>query len=142
MSHIKNTETEIKSPEIVERTVAALGARGQLTGIKILGSGSHTIYGTNYSGFGIHLPDWRYPVVVNTDTGKLSYDNFNGSWGKQSHLDDFLQRYGIEAASAAAEARGFSYEEATLDNGDIRLRIHAGATGDAVPAGIGGPISF
>jgi len=27
------------------------------------------------------LPDWRYLVVFNVESGRVDYDNFNGRWG-------------------------------------------------------------
>ena len=50
--------------------------------------GKHKLYGGNvYEGIGLQLPGWNYPVVINTETGLASYDNFNGSWGKEIELD-------------------------------------------------------
>ena len=50
------------------------------------------------TGLLVKLPGWLYPVVCDTGTGSLRYDNYNQAWGKQEHLDKFLQLYAVEKA--------------------------------------------
>ncbi|MEQ8786073.1 MAG: DUF1257 domain-containing protein, partial [Pirellulaceae bacterium] len=74
----------------------------------------------------VDLPHWRYPVVCDTSTGELKYDNFNGRWGKQRRLDAFLQAYAVEAAKLAARKQGHSVTEQQLDDGSIKLTVQVG----------------
>ena len=78
------------------------------------------------SGLGVQLPEWRYPVVCQLDTGQLRYDNYHQRWGKQAELDRFLQRYATEKALLEARRQGHSVTESKLADGSIKLTIHVG----------------
>ena len=54
------------------------------------------------TGLLVRLPDWLYPVVVDTTTGQVHFDNYNGAWGDQEQLDRFLQAYAVEKARIEA----------------------------------------
>jgi hypothetical protein len=71
----------------------------------------------------VALPDWRYPVVCDTASGRLRYDNFEGRWGNQKELDRFLQAYAVEKARLEARKRGHTVTEHLLADGSIRLSI-------------------
>ena len=77
-------------------------------------------------GSGIELPHWKYPVVANTETGQLRYDNYNGRWGSQEFLDQFLQMYAVETTKIEARRKGHSVVEQKLDNGSIKLTVNVG----------------
>ena len=51
------------------------------------------------------------------------FDNYNGSWGPQEHLDRFLQMYAVEKAGLEARKKGYSVSEQSLEDGSIRLQI-------------------
>ena len=53
-----------------------------------------------------NLPDWIYPVVCNLSSGQLHFDNFDGRWGDQKHLDRFLQAYAVEKTKIEARKKG------------------------------------
>jgi hypothetical protein len=74
----------------------------------------------------VQLPDWRYPVVCQLETGQLQYDNYNGRWGKQQHLDSFLQIYAVEKARIEARRQGHSVVEQQLTDGSIKLTVNVG----------------
>jgi len=65
-------------------------------------------------------------VICNTATGELRYDNFNGRWGDQVHLDRFLQAYACERAKIEARKQGHTCTEQPLADGSIKLTINVG----------------
>jgi hypothetical protein len=50
----------------------------------------------------VKLPGWQYPIVIDTVTGDIRYNNFNGHWGDASQLDKLLQAYAAEKVRAEA----------------------------------------
>ena len=82
-----------------------------------------TLFASKVSGLAVELPDWQYPVVCNTATGEMKYDNYGGAWGQQSHLDQFLQAYTVEKAKIEARRLGHSVSEQLLTDGSIRVQI-------------------
>ena len=47
-------------------------------------------------------------------------------WGEQKYLDQFLQRYAVEAATIAARKQGHSVVETPLDDGSVKLTVSVG----------------
>ena len=89
------------------------------------------MYSSEETGLGIELPHWKYPVVATSDkagklTGQLRYDNYNGRWGSQEFLDQFLQIYAVEKAKIEARKKGHSIIVQRLDNGSIKLTVNVG----------------
>jgi hypothetical protein len=85
--------------------------------------GTTTLFAGEATGLQVRLPDWRYPVVCDTATGQLQYDNYDGHWGDPSHLDRFLQSYAVEKASLEARRQGYAVTEQALADGSIRLTV-------------------
>ena len=85
------------------------------------------LYNAKATGLAVELPDWRYPVVCQTETGEIHYDNYEGRWGEQRHLDRLKQIYAVEKAKSEARKAGHSVTERQLENGSIKLQIFAGA---------------
>ncbi|HEY5312926.1 MAG TPA: hypothetical protein VIK18_10425, partial [Pirellulales bacterium] len=81
--------------------------------------------GQSAAGLGVQLPGWRYPVVCDTASGQLRYDNFGGHWGDQQALDRFMQSYATEKARIEAHKLGHSVSEQLLADGSIKLTILA-----------------
>ena len=77
-------------------------------------------------GLGVELPHWKYPVVANTETGQLRFDNYNGRWGSQEFLDQLLQMYAVEKAKIEARKKGHTVTEQRLDNGAIKVTVNVG----------------
>ena len=119
LSHIVQIKTEVKS----EAAVQAACKRLHLPPAK---HGSFELYNSTETGLGIELPKWRYPVVANLQTGDLKFDNYGGRWGDQEYLDQFLQRYTVEAATIAARKEGHSVNEQRLEDGSIKLTVNVG----------------
>jgi len=129
MSHLSSITTVITNEEAVSRSCRELG-------LEAPAHGTYKLFRAEVKGLGVRLPDWQFPIVINTDTGKVSFDNYNGSWGKQVELDKFTQRYSLEVGKMDAEAKSLQYEEIPLENGERLLRVYLGGE-DAEMAGAG-----
>lgn len=119
MSHIVEIKTEVRD----EAAVQSACARLHLPPAK---RGTFQLYSTEETGLGIELPHWKYPVVADTESGQLRYDNYQGRWGSQEFLDQFLQSYAVEKAKIEARRKGHSVVEQQLDNGSIKLTVEVG----------------
>jgi len=119
MSHIVEIKTEVRDPV----AIAAACDRLQLPAPT---TGAHRLYSGTVTGLAVRLSDWRYPVVCDTATGQVRYDNYGGQWGAQARLDEFVQRYTVEKARLEARRRGHTVTEQSLSDGSIRLTIQVG----------------
>ena len=75
------------------------------------------------TGLAVELPGWRYPVVCDTASGQLRYDNFEGRWGDAAILARFLQAYAVEMVKLQARKQGHSATEQQLADGSIRVQV-------------------
>jgi hypothetical protein len=116
LSHIVTIETKCHDPAAVTAACRRLNLKEPVYGTAKLFSGQAT-------GLLVHLPEWKYPVVIDTLTGAARFDNFNGRWGKQEHLHAFFQMYSVEKAKIEARRRGHTVSEQQLTDGSIRLQI-------------------
>jgi len=116
VSHIVTIKTEVRDAAAVRAACGRLGLAAPTQGTVKLFSGEAT-------GLAVKLPDWQYPVVCDTESGQLKFDNFEGRWGEQKHLDAFLQAYSGERAKQEARRRGHSTTEQTLADGSIKLTV-------------------
>jgi hypothetical protein len=89
-------------------------------------AGTAQLFSGHATGLIIRLPDWTYPVVVDTTNGQVNYDNYNGAWGDQAHLGRFLQIYAFERARIEARKKGHQVAEQALADGSIKLTITVG----------------
>lgn len=119
MSHIVTIKTEVRDANAVR---AACQRRRLSSPVQ----GTHRLFSGEVTGLGVELPDWRYPVVCQLDSGQLQYDNYNGRWGEQDHLDGFLQCYAVEKAKIEARRQGHSVTEQLLGDGSVKLTINVG----------------
>ena len=67
-----------------------------------------------------------YLAVADLGTGQIHFDNFEGAWGEQKHLETFVQAYAVEKATIEARKRGHSVFEQSLADGSIKLTIQVG----------------
>ena len=118
MSHIVTIDTQI-------RDRAALAAACKRLKLEAPARGTATLFSGQAEGLLVHLPGWRYPLVADTRTGHLRYDNYSGKWGAQEHLDRLMQAYAVEKARLEARKAGHSITEQALPDGSIRLTIDA-----------------
>ncbi|MDY0170530.1 MAG: hypothetical protein RBS80_28580 [Thermoguttaceae bacterium] len=93
MSHIVSVESQLRDPAGVSAACHRLGLSAPVHKTVKLFSGEAT-------GLAVQLPDWDYPIVIDTASGEVRYDNYGGRWGEQSRLDAFLQAYAVEVVKA------------------------------------------
>jgi hypothetical protein len=124
MSHTTKRKSAMKNVDILKKAVA------RIPGAEYQGIGRANRYGGSANtGHMVKLPGWSYPVTIDLQTGECTYDNYNGHWGKNEHLDALNQGYAVEAAKSVAEAEHREMEEIRLDNGDIKLVVSLGGGG-------------
>ena len=119
MSHIVEIATQVRD----EQAVRAACVRLQLV------SPEHKtcrLFSTTATGLCVQLPGWRYPVVCETQSGTVRFDNYNGAWGQQEELNKFLQGYAVEKAKLEARKKGHRVSESKLEDGSIRVTVHVG----------------
>ncbi len=119
MSHIVTIKTEVRDHAAVSAACRRLELPSPINGTAQLFTGQAT-------GLIVRLPDWTYPLVIDTTNGQLRYDNYNGAWGDQAHLDRFLQLYAVERARIEARRKGHQVTEQSLADGSIKLTIRVG----------------
>ena len=121
MSHIVTVKTRVTDP-------AALSAACRRLGLAEPIAGTATLFSADATGLIVKLPGWHYPVVADTQSGEIKFDNYKEAWGKQSELDKLLQGYAVEKAKLEARRVGHSVTEQALSNGAIKLTVHVGGT--------------
>ncbi len=119
MSHIVQIETKVRDATAVHAACRTLNLPQPVKGMTQLFSGE-------VRGLAVQLPDWRYPIVCDTESGTLHYDNYNGAWGDQAELDQFLQRYAIEKTRLEVRRKGHTMTEQRLSDGSVKLTINVG----------------
>jgi hypothetical protein len=120
LSHIVTIQTKIHD-------TAAVTAACQRLGLPAVVRGTAKLFSGEATGLVVQLPDWQYPAVFDMLTGDVRYDNYNGQWGDQEHLNKFLQMYAVEKAKLEARKRGLTVTEQTLQDGSIKVQIIEGA---------------
>ncbi len=116
MSHIVTIKTEV-------RDIAAIRAACQRLGLLAPVQGKTKLFSGEVEGWAVQLPGWQYPVVCDTASGTVHYDNFSGHWGEQKELNRFLQAYAVEKARLEARRKGYAVVEQSLPDGSIKLSI-------------------
>ena len=81
--------------------------------------GTFRLFSSQATGLGLHLSEWKFPVVCQLESGKLQYDNFNGRWGDPDQLNK-LQRYAAEKAHIEARRKGHTAPSSRLADGSIK----------------------
>ena len=119
MSHVVEIKTEIRD----EQAIRAACVRLQLAAPE---HKTCRLFNATATGLCVQLPNWSYPVVANLTTGQLQYDNYNGHWGEQKHLNSFLQGYAVEKAKIEARKKGHAVSETRLEDGSIKVTIRVG----------------
>lgn len=119
MSHIVTINTKVRDPVAIDAACRRLGLPQPV-------HGTSQIFTAEATGYSVQLPQWRYPIVCDTDSGTLHYDNFEGKWGNPQLLDQFLQAYAVEKARLEARKSGHTVTEQSLADGSIKLTIQAG----------------
>jgi hypothetical protein len=120
MSHIVAIQTKLHD-------AAAITAACQRLNLAAPTEGTTRLYSGEASGLIVKLPEWHFPIVIDTLTGTVKYDNFNGIWGTQEHLSRFLQMYAVEKVKLESRKKGYSISESTLQDGSVKLQIIEGS---------------
>lgn len=119
MSHIVEIQTEVRDPVAIQAACERLKlAAPEVRTFQLFTQQAH--------GWGVQLPEWRYPVVCDVSTGRLAYDNYEGRWGDPQQLNQFLQGYAVEKSRLEARRNGHTVFEQPLADGSIRLTIQLG----------------
>jgi hypothetical protein len=116
MSHVVTIKTQVRDPVAIQWACERLKLPAAV-------HGTAKLYSSEATGWQVALPKWHYPVVCDTDKGQVMFDNFNGLWGEQAHLDGFLQAYAVEKAKLEARKQGHSVSEQQLADGSICVQI-------------------
>ena len=119
MSHIVSIQTEVRDPVAIWSACDRLRLPEPVFG-------QTKLFSSMATGWAVRLPEWRFPVVCDTTTGDLRYDNYGGHWGKHIHLDHFLQAYAVEKAKIEARKKGHTVTEQSLEDGSVKLTINVG----------------
>jgi hypothetical protein len=121
MSHIVSIKTRIRDPAALATACQRLGLQPPVQGTASLFAGQQA------TGLVVRLPGWLYPIVINTESGDVQCDTYNGTWGNPSELDKLLQAYAVEKARIEARRAGHDVIEQRLQDGSIRLTVQVGA---------------
>ena len=116
LSHIVTIKTEVRDAEAVKAACKRLGLDEPV-------QGTIRLFSSEVTGLLVRLPGWHYHAVVDTATGQINFDNYEGAWGDQKHLDAFVQAYAIEKAKIEARKQGHSVHEQPLPDGSFKLTI-------------------
>jgi len=116
MSHIVTIEVEVRDLEAIRKTCQRMKLEEPC-------HGKATVFRKKVKGTLVRFPSWSFPIVIDLQAGKIQYDNYEGNWGNQKELDDFLMFYGAEKVKLEAEKQSHSCTETILDNGQIRIQI-------------------
>jgi len=116
MSHIVVVQTQVRDPA----AVAAACVRLQLPAPV---EGTARLYSGEANGLLVQLPDWKFPLVIDTARGTIQLDDFQGQWGDRRFLDRFLQAYAIEVVRMESRKQGYLLTEQPLADGSVKLLI-------------------
>jgi hypothetical protein len=119
LSHIVTIKTEVRDHAAVASACRRLALPEPV-------QGTAQLYGGNVTGLLVRLPEWLYPVVIDTATGQARYDNYEGSWGDKRHLHRFLQAYVVERSRIEARKKSYLTTEQSLADGSIIVEIEVG----------------
>jgi hypothetical protein len=119
MSHVVVIGTQLKDAAAVRAACHRLRLPEPV-------EGKAELFSESVQGLLVQLSGWTYPVVCDTGSGELKYDNFGGRWGAQRELHQFLQMYACEKAKLEARKAGHSVTEQPLADGSIRLTVQMG----------------
>lgn len=119
MSHTVCVVTQV-------RDRVAISAACRRLGLAEPRNGKARLYSSEAEGIVIQLPGWKYPIVANTDTGQIAFDDFGGRWGDREKLHRLLQTYAVEVARLDARRHGRTVVEQRLPDGSILLEVQVG----------------
>ena len=86
MSHIVTIATEIRDAEALCLGCDRLGLTRPV-------HRTTKLFSSEATGYCVELPEWRYPVVCDVETGRVHFDNFNVVFRAKDAGDLFCQRH-------------------------------------------------
>jgi hypothetical protein len=98
MSHIVQVQTQVRDPNAIKSACTRIGLPAPV-------DGTANLFMERPAGFLVQFPGWLYPAVIDTASGTVRYDNYQGKWGTLSELDRFLQMYAVEKVKIESRAR-------------------------------------
>lgn len=116
MSHIVTIRTQVRDPLAIQSACSRLKLPAPVYG-------PAKLFVTEKIGWVVKLTDWIYPIVCNTNTGDIDADSYEGRWGLQQRLDEFVQAYAVEKAKIEARKAGHTATEHLLADGSIRVCV-------------------
>jgi hypothetical protein len=116
MSHIVTITTQARDPVAIAAACRRLSLPPPV-------EGTTRLYAAEASGLIVQLPGWRYPLVLQPQTGQACYDLYEGHWGDPAELGRFLQAYACEKVRLEAIRQGQIVHEQLLDDGSVRLTL-------------------
>jgi hypothetical protein len=116
LSHVVTIQAKVSDVTAIEAACRRLSLAAPVHGTAKLFSGE-------IRGFIVQLPGWEYPAVIDTESGTVQFDNYEGKWGDQKELDRFVQIYTVEKTKIEARRRGHAVSEQLLQDGSIRVQI-------------------
>jgi len=116
MSHIVTIQVHVKDAVAVRNACKRLELPAPV-------QSTVKLFDSEVTGLAVQLSGWVYPVVADLASGNLHYDNFNGRWGSDGRLQEFLQAYAVERTHIEARKKGHLCTEQTLADGSIKLTI-------------------
>ena len=119
MSYVVNIRTEIRDTQALRAACHRLGLAEPV-------HETVRLFNAEAAGYAVRLPEWRYPVVCQLETGTLAYDNFAGRWGNEQELDRLRQSYAVEKARIESHKQGHQITETRLADGAVKLTIQIG----------------
>jgi hypothetical protein len=121
LSHIVTIKTEVRDHTAVAAACRRLASSEPIHGTAQLFSGQAT-------GLLVQLPGWLYPAVIDTASGQIRYDNYEGCWGDEKQLHRFLQAYVVERSRIEARKKSYLTSEQSLADGSIMVDIELGGS--------------
>jgi len=125
LSHTQKRKAGIYSVEALKAAIR------RIPGATYNGVGTVKQFSASATGHLVSLPGYRYDVAIDTETGQIAADTYEGRWGDEAMQNSLSQYYAIENAKMKAEEQGHEFEEIPLDDGSIKCVI---TLGDDLPA--------
>ena len=119
ISHIVKVETQVSDVNALRQACSYLQLEPPILG-------TYELYNSTETGWGVHLRDWKYPVVFKLEILEAAFDNYEGRWGNPQRLDELVQRYAAAKTKIEVRRQGHSVTEQSLADGSLKLTVNVG----------------
>jgi hypothetical protein len=106
MSHTTTLKIELTDKNAIQKAGELLAKAGW--DVRIVEGNEVKLFDGTYKakqGIIVKLPQWRYPILIDLEEGKIYYDNYDGRWGDTLYLDLFKTGYNAGKLLKAIEKR-------------------------------------